>query len=155
SFSKATPQPITPYELFYGIKPDLSHLRTFGCQVFVYNPNPIRAKLDDRAVEGRFVGYGEQTNSYLLWIPSLQRIIPARDITFVESTASTNSNNTPSSTDELLLLPSLDISSQFPIIDDVLSDETTLTPTSPTTPLLHDSVPSVMDVVLPTTSILP
>ena len=37
----------TPYELFYGEKPSLQNIKTFGCKVFIHNPNP-RDKLDNR-----------------------------------------------------------------------------------------------------------
>ena len=38
--SSAIHPDITPYEQFFGQKPDLSNLRVFGCKVFVYNEDP-------------------------------------------------------------------------------------------------------------------
>ena len=49
----------TPYEVFFGKKPDLSHLRVWGCQCFVALPKEIRAKGGPRRFEGIFVGYEE------------------------------------------------------------------------------------------------
>ena len=42
-------RPKTPWELFYGIKPDVSHMRTFGATAYVYVPKEKRHKLDDRS----------------------------------------------------------------------------------------------------------
>ncbi|PSC67043.1 retrotransposon Ty1-copia subclass [Micractinium conductrix] len=38
----------TPFELFYGTKPDVSHLRIFGATVFAHTPSALRTKLDPR-----------------------------------------------------------------------------------------------------------
>jgi Reverse transcriptase (RNA-dependent DNA polymerase)/gag-polypeptide of LTR copia-type/Integrase core domain/GAG-pre-integrase domain/Zinc knuckle len=47
----------TPYEMFFGKKPDVSMLRVFGCKAFVHVPKEKRGKLDKRSVRGVFVGY--------------------------------------------------------------------------------------------------
>ena len=36
----------TPYEYWFGNKPDVSHLRVFGSVCFVYIPDKLRRKLD-------------------------------------------------------------------------------------------------------------
>ncbi|KAJ9528322.1 hypothetical protein QJQ45_014305 [Haematococcus lacustris] len=38
-------QPLTPWEAFYGVKPDLSGLRVFGCRVWLHVPDHQRSKL--------------------------------------------------------------------------------------------------------------
>ncbi|KAF7773627.1 hypothetical protein Agabi119p4_5794 [Agaricus bisporus var. burnettii] len=48
----------TPYELFYGTKPDLSKIRVFGCGAYVYLPKEIRKnKLSSRSELMIFLGY--------------------------------------------------------------------------------------------------
>eukprot|EP00798_Chlamydomonas_sp_ICE-L_P010421 gene10421-biopygen7559 len=48
----------TPYELFFGVLPDVSLLRVFGCPCYVTLVNgKKRNKLDERALSGRLVGY--------------------------------------------------------------------------------------------------
>jgi hypothetical protein len=42
----------TPFELINGFKPNLSNLRIFGVPTFVYNFDPLRRKLNDKAIEG-------------------------------------------------------------------------------------------------------
>ena len=45
----------TPFEMFYGSKPDLSHLHVFGCQPFVLKD--VRKKLDSKAREAILLEY--------------------------------------------------------------------------------------------------
>ena len=49
----------TPFEVFHGKKPDLSHLRVWGCQCFVAIPPELRTKGGPRRFEALFVGYEE------------------------------------------------------------------------------------------------
>lgn len=47
----------TPYEGWYGSKPDLSHLKLFGSRVCVKRSGKRRAKLDRHDFRGLFLGY--------------------------------------------------------------------------------------------------
>ena len=49
----------TPEEVFSGKKPEVSHLRIFGCPVYIYIPKEKRTKLDPSGKKGIFVGYSE------------------------------------------------------------------------------------------------
>jgi hypothetical protein len=55
---------VTPFEALWGKKPDLSHLRKFGCEAWVHLPKDTRRKLDNKAEKGRFVGYGNTSSLY-------------------------------------------------------------------------------------------
>jgi hypothetical protein len=46
----------TPEEMFTGKKPEVSHLKLFGCLVFVHIPKEKRTKLDPSGKKGIFVG---------------------------------------------------------------------------------------------------
>ena len=47
----------TPYELFKGQRPNISHLRPFGCKCFVHNNGKNNlGKFDARSDERMFVG---------------------------------------------------------------------------------------------------
>ena len=59
----------TPYELFYGRKPDLGNLRVFGCKAYVYVQKKFRQKLDIRFRCGVFVGHEENSLGYLVILP--------------------------------------------------------------------------------------
>jgi hypothetical protein len=64
----------TPWVLFFGSVPDVSHLRVLGCKVFCRVPRVLRGKLDSVSYSGVFVGYSggghrvlvDGTNSCLL-----------------------------------------------------------------------------------------
>jgi Integrase core domain len=59
---------MTPYEIWYGKKPNIAHLRVWGCKAFAKIPEERRMKLDPKSVQGIMVGYTEDAN-YLLYIP--------------------------------------------------------------------------------------
>jgi hypothetical protein len=52
-------QSATPHELFWGHRPDLSHVKTFGCKVFCQRLPQERTKLSSWSEEGQFVGWRE------------------------------------------------------------------------------------------------
>ena len=60
---------MTPKENFTGKKPEVSHLKIFGCLVFVHIPKDKRSKLDCSRKKGVFVGYSESSKAYIVYIP--------------------------------------------------------------------------------------
>ena len=79
----------TPYEVLYGMKPDVSHLRAFGAPCAIVNPN----ELDDRARARMcfFVGYkyGHGGDSgYRVWDPTrrvvVESSVESRNVVFFE-----------------------------------------------------------------------
>ena len=55
----------TPYELFRGRKPNISHLRAFGCKCFVHNNGKKNlGKFDERSEEAIFLGYSSDSKAY-------------------------------------------------------------------------------------------
>jgi hypothetical protein len=54
----------TPYQQIYGKKPDISHLRPFGCVGFAHLPLESRnSKLSDTAVQCRLIGYADDDDT--------------------------------------------------------------------------------------------
>ena len=47
---------VTPEEAFVGNKPDFSHLRIFGCLVYIHIPKEKRTKLEPSEKKGIFSG---------------------------------------------------------------------------------------------------
>jgi hypothetical protein len=78
---------MTPYEAWFGRKPNISHLRIWGSKAYVHVPKERRPdiKLSDRATEALFVGYAEQEGNYRFYIPSQHRIVTSRDAVFHET----------------------------------------------------------------------
>ena len=50
---------LTPYEAWHGHKPDVSHLREFGCNVWILNELKNRLKLHLRSHKMIFVGFDD------------------------------------------------------------------------------------------------
>jgi len=66
----ATNEGKAPYELFYRMKPDVGHARTFGCVVEVILPSQTLGKLEDRAAVGYLLGYKYDGGSRV-WVPKM------------------------------------------------------------------------------------
>jgi hypothetical protein len=75
---------ITPYEAWWGRKPDLTHLRVLGCDAWAISPVPTRRAQDHHAERGIFVGYASGKKAYQLWNPTEQILIESRDTVFDE-----------------------------------------------------------------------
>ena len=45
----------TPEEVFFGKEPEVSHLKIFGCPVYIHIPKEKRTKLDPSGKKGIFV----------------------------------------------------------------------------------------------------
>jgi len=58
----------TPYVLFKGRKPNISHLKVFGCKCFILNNGKDNlVKFDSKADEGIFLGYSLHSHAYRVY----------------------------------------------------------------------------------------
>ena len=73
----------TPFELFYGRKPDLSNFKVFGYSAFRFLGAGVK-KLDSKAVKEVFVGYGRTHDSYYLYNPVTGKISHSTNVSFNE-----------------------------------------------------------------------
>ena len=55
-------------EMFMGKKPELSHLKIFGCPVYVHILKEKRTKFDPSEKKGIFVGYYEESKAFRMYI---------------------------------------------------------------------------------------
>ncbi|KAJ9530092.1 hypothetical protein QJQ45_023371 [Haematococcus lacustris] len=62
----------TPFEAAFGSKPDIAHLRVWGCPAYVHDPTPD-GKLASRSIKGLFVGYEPGGKAYRQAPPVLRR----------------------------------------------------------------------------------
>jgi hypothetical protein len=60
---------LTPDEKWTGEKPDLSHLRIFGCVAYAQLAKEQRGKLDPTSLRGIFVGYTPTSRQYRIYNP--------------------------------------------------------------------------------------
>jgi hypothetical protein len=74
----------TPYELFTGNKPSVSHMKPFGCPVYFMIPDKLRKKLEPKVRTGIFLGYSDETKGYRVWDNQKTQVVISHDITFDE-----------------------------------------------------------------------
>lgn len=74
---------VSPYELWYGDKPSLQHVRIFGSVGYVHIAKEKRKKLDKKSVKMLLVGY-EQEN-YRMYDKTTRKITISRDVKFDEN----------------------------------------------------------------------
>jgi hypothetical protein len=74
----------TPEEMFTGKKPEVIHLKIFGCPVFIHIPKEKRNKMEPSGKKGIFVGYYEVSKAFRIYIPGHHHIEISRDVTFDE-----------------------------------------------------------------------
>ena len=75
---------MTPFEAWMGEKPNVAHLRTFGCAVYAHVPKDERKKLDMKTRKCVLLGYGTEIKGYRLYDPERARVFHSRDVIFNE-----------------------------------------------------------------------
>ncbi|KAJ9531170.1 hypothetical protein QJQ45_000825 [Haematococcus lacustris] len=96
-------QPLTPWEAFYGVKPDLSGLRVFGCRVWLHVPDHQRSKLQAKSVEGLFLGYEPGSKAYKVLVNGKETC--SKDIVFDELSVLQPARQQNEPAQPVLLLP--------------------------------------------------
>ena len=76
---------MTPYNSYYGSKPDVSHLRELGYHAFILIQSKKRQKIYSRSVEAILVGYSQNSKAYQCYYPKTGRIIISRHVFFIEA----------------------------------------------------------------------
>ncbi len=72
----------TPYEIWYGNKPNLSFLKIWGCDAYVKRLQPN--KLDPKSDKCYFVGYPKNTVGYSFYHRTEGKVFVAKNGTFLE-----------------------------------------------------------------------
>ena len=132
------PPDTTPYEIMHGSKPDLSHLRVWGCQCFPSIPPELRTKGGPRRYEAIFVGYEDNRIGWRVR-DMAGRYHFSRDVVFNESVPGHLSPKRGLPLNLSLLPPPSQL-----IPDSSAPEPSTGTPHSPPTPLPS---PSITDIV--------
>jgi hypothetical protein len=74
---------MTLEEAFMRKRPEVSHIRIFGCLVYCHVLAKRRTKLEPTAKKG-LVGYSETSKAYKVYIPSLRRTVVRMNVIFEE-----------------------------------------------------------------------
>ena len=77
----------TPEEAFIGRRPDIGHLRMFGCLTYSHVPSEKRTKLEPTAETGILVGYSETTKGYQIYLLTQRKLVVRRGVRFEEDQA--------------------------------------------------------------------
>ena len=81
----ANQQQLTPFDKWYGHKPNISHLRVFGCAAYCHVPSAERRRLDKKAHRMCFIGYSKNPKGYRLIDLSSNKVVTRRDVAFNET----------------------------------------------------------------------
>lgn len=71
-----------PDEVFWGKKPDVSHLEEFGKKCWVLQQNENISKLDPKSKQFIFVGIGDGTKGYRYYNPRTHQTLTSRNVVF-------------------------------------------------------------------------
>lgn len=74
----------TPYEVWLGYKPKVSHLWVFRCIAYSLLPSNKLQKLDTKSKKCVFIGYCLDSEAYQLFNPVTSKVIMSSDVTFNE-----------------------------------------------------------------------
>lgn len=77
----------TPYETFNRKKPNIEHLRVFGCIAQAKINGPYLRKLDERSKSMINLGTEPSSKAYRLYDPLEKRVVVSRDVVFEEEKA--------------------------------------------------------------------
>ena len=77
----------TPFKAWYGRKPSVSFIWTFGYIGHVRKTKPVLTKLEDRSTPMVLLGYVEGTKAYWLYNPHGGKVVVSRDVMFDEKAA--------------------------------------------------------------------
>jgi len=76
---------MTPYEAWFGKKPNLSHIRIFGCWCYRHVEKKTRTKWDSHTTEGILIGYFAHEGLYVIYDVNKRVLVKKRDVTFFEN----------------------------------------------------------------------
>jgi hypothetical protein len=75
---------LTPFELHFGHKPSVSHLRPFGCKCFVLKGGNLD-KFESCSFDGILLGYTPHGRSYRVYNLETNTVVESCDVTFDET----------------------------------------------------------------------
>lgn len=77
----------TPYEAWHKKKPQVNHLKVFGCIAYSLIPSQNRDKFDQKGEKHIFIGYSDESKGYRLFNPTKNQLVVSRDVFFDELAA--------------------------------------------------------------------
>ena len=94
----------TPYELYFGRKPNISNLHIFGCKCFVHNNGKDNlGKFDAKSDEAIFLGYSSTSKAFWVYNKRNLQVEKSIHVVFYESPSSIHKKDENEKEDSLLL----------------------------------------------------
>lgn len=81
-----------PFRVFTGKTPNLSNMRIFGSECYVYKQD--KKKLDSRCEKGIFVGYDKYSPAYNVYYPETGKVLKHRLVKFITKGSADNQTQT-------------------------------------------------------------
>ncbi|KAI3513963.1 hypothetical protein L1887_12232 [Cichorium endivia] len=78
---------VSPFEKLLKIKPNVNHLRVFGCVCYVFIPNHLRSKMEKKAIRCIFVGYDQERKGWRCCDPNSGKCYVSRNVVFDENSS--------------------------------------------------------------------
>ena len=97
----------TPFQAWHHKRPQVDHLKVFGCIAYAHISTPNRDKFDQKGEKLIFIGYSDESKGYRLYNPLKNEVVISRDVIFDEMAEwSWETQDTqPPSTNEILENP--------------------------------------------------
>ena len=74
----------TPYEAFWGRKPNVAHLQEFGADCWVLRQDPALHKLARKSRACKFMGFSEESRAYRFYNPDTRLVLTSRNVIFAK-----------------------------------------------------------------------
>src|SRR6202044_1194634 len=111
----------TPYKAWTGRKPDVSHFREFGSDMWVLDESKGRSKLEPKSAKMVFVGFMEGSKAVRYWDRRLKVVKVSRNFAFNE--------NEELKGLEVAEVPGLEAEGEISVPKDTPSSQTLVQPT--------------------------
>ncbi|WVZ97754.1 hypothetical protein U9M48_043267 [Paspalum notatum var. saurae] len=79
----------TSYELRFGRKPSVKHLRAFDCRCFVLKKAGHMDKFESRCLDEIFLGYASSSRAFCVWILEAKQVVETCEVFFDETMPNT------------------------------------------------------------------
>ncbi|OWZ14846.1 Copia protein [Phytophthora megakarya] len=73
-------------KVIYKSKPNVKHMRNFGCKSYILTPKEKQCKWDLKTREGIFLGYEERSKAYRVYGIEAEKVVISRYVIFDETT---------------------------------------------------------------------
>ena len=78
---------ISPYQKLWNVKPTVSHFIFLGCVCYVFVPDHLQSKFDQKTIHNIFVGYGNERKGWKCCDLIIGHCCTSRNVVFDEASS--------------------------------------------------------------------